>query len=315
MKKLSKIITGLIITTSSFYFLFPFGNIYAGVVAPEKIKSVGFMKLNEQELLKLGITIKASQVEYIENKSFQNEDGTITDLSRKIVISRNLISGKNYKPKQQEKLSNVFPRFAVNVFNSGTAAYFSKLQDYSANADSSGKNEPGNAKVNNYAKANNLICVYFEFEPDKNKQNEKNQIYLWYEPTDALLKLLPKFYVEKLMEEVNSADKPETETERMIPVSTFNPDNAIISSLLYPNPSPNKFTSLNYVLSISRTVTIALYDIKGNKIKEIASSQFASKGEHNVNIPLENLDEGMYLVMLITDKQDKAIMKLIVVNN
>ncbi len=277
-------------------------------VTPEKIQATSLIKLNQKELEKLGISIERNQISYIETKIFDETNGEKRDRSRKIIISKDKISGRNYKQKQDGSSANVFPRIAVNVFKYGTALYYSKFLDFEKMNTLRNSLKSKSDSVNYYAKANDLVCVYFEFEPKNSKKSNKNQIYLWYEPSNEFIDLLPEEYQKQLRPET---DKTQPETNYTIPENSY--ENVIISTLVYPNPVTNKTAYIRLELAESRNFSIAVYDISGNKVKDFANNQSFIKGQNEITLNLENITSGMYIIMLVSDRQETA--KLRIINN
>jgi hypothetical protein len=312
MKVISKIIFLLILTLSSFSIILA-GEPGSNAVAPERIQNVGLIKLSNDELRKIGVQAITGQITYTETKVDKNEDGHNKNNFRKIVISGDLIDGRNYKPKPGEGLPVAYPRLVVNVFPAGTAVYYSRPDDL-AGAKEAGKDEKTKEiAINNYAKANNLVCIFIDFETIRLKKGENNKVYLWYEPTPEFVSLLPKEYRDKLNSELNPKDQGKVEDRTY--TSPVDPTGDLIkSSSIYPNPSEGNVACLKYELNAERIVTIALYDISGNKILNAISNQSDKQGEHQVNIPLEKAAQGMYIVMLVTDRGEKAVQRLIVAN-
>lgn len=274
-------------------------------VTPEKIQATSLIKLNQEELEKLGISVERNQISYIESKIFDEKNGEKRDRSRKIMITKDKILGRNYKKKQKE--SYVFPRIAVNVFSYGTALYYSKFLDFEKMNVSKNSTKSKSDSVNYYAKANGLVCVYFEFEPKTSKKSCKNQVYLWYEPSSQFIDLLPEEYQKQLRPETNETNP---ETNYTIPES--NVENVIISSLVYPNPVTNKTAYIKLELAESRDFSIAIYDISGNKVKDFANNQSFIKGQNEIALNFENITSGMYIIMLVSDKQETAMMRVII---
>ncbi len=288
-----------------FVFLFAIQIAKSESVTPEKIQATSLIKLNQEELEKLGINFSKNQISFIETKIIYDKNGKKGDRATKIIISKDKISGRDLKMKQEETF--VFPRIAVNVFSYGTALYYSKFLDFEEMNTSSHSSKSKSDSVNYYAKANELVCVYFEFEPKNSKKSSKNQVYLWYEPSNEFIDLLPEEYQKQLRP---NANQTQPETNYTIPES--NVENVIISSLVYPNPVTNKTAYIKLELAESRNFSIAVYDISGNKVKDIANSQAYIKGQNEIALNFENITSGMYIIMLVSDRQETAMMRIII---
>ena len=67
---------------------------------------------------------------------------------------------------------------------------------------------------------------------------------------------------------------------------------------IYPNPF-NPTTTIKWIQTKSGQTSISIYNIKGQKIKEIYSS-FCNKGEHQINWDARDLSSGIYFVKSIS---------------
>lgn len=77
-------------------------------------------------------------------------------------------------------------------------------------------------------------------------------------------------------------------------------ESVIQSFSIYPNPtSQNVF--VGYSLSTAASVTIELYDVLGNKLREI-SNDF-DKGQHSTTIDVQKFSGGVYYLKIRTDEQ------------
>jgi PKD repeat protein len=65
---------------------------------------------------------------------------------------------------------------------------------------------------------------------------------------------------------------------------------------VYPNPAADNFT-IDYSLSSSSSVVINLYDMLGNRIKQVENSKQAM-GEHTISVNTATLPEGIYLLQI-----------------
>lgn len=83
-------------------------------------------------------------------------------------------------------------------------------------------------------------------------------------------------------------------------------DNNIIPNELsleqnYPNPF-NPSTTISYQISESMNVSIIVYDVLGNEIKELVSA-FQQPGSYQINFDAEGLSSGIYFYSLKTDNK------------
>jgi hypothetical protein len=76
----------------------------------------------------------------------------------------------------------------------------------------------------------------------------------------------------------------------------YNPD---LKLEVFPNPF-SESANIEFGLTVNSSITIALLDVTGKKIKTIADGNF-SEGNHHLNFSADDLPKGIYLVQLKTD--------------
>ena len=107
-----------------------------------------------------------------------------------------------------------------------------------------------------------------------------------------------------------------TITEGVAPTPTINTveeinNNVISKVMIFPNPS-NGLSTISYNLKETKTMKVALIDIGGKKVKDLASGiQYA--GEHSEALNLQDVPKGVYFVKILANEQ-KISQKLITVN-
>ena len=76
----------------------------------------------------------------------------------------------------------------------------------------------------------------------------------------------------------------------------------------YPNPF-NPSTKINFNLTTESNVKIFVYNILGQKVKELVNGQ-VSAGEHTVNFDAANLASGIYIYQIIAENlTDKTLFR------
>jgi PKD repeat protein len=76
--------------------------------------------------------------------------------------------------------------------------------------------------------------------------------------------------------------------------------NADLNNLLiYPNPSSNK-VFVNFELVQHKNISVVLYDVLGKTIKTIPTTHYMP-GNQQIEIPVMNLDKGIYVLSINTD--------------
>jgi hypothetical protein len=79
--------------------------------------------------------------------------------------------------------------------------------------------------------------------------------------------------------------------------------------VIYPNPASNNVT-VSYNLTDASIVTLSIYNLVGQKI--MTTSQNVNAGEAYVNLNIESLTQGVYIIKSDIGKQsftDKLIVK------
>ncbi len=83
-------------------------------------------------------------------------------------------------------------------------------------------------------------------------------------------------------------------------------ENAAIENKINLNAFPNPFnssTQISYELKENAAVTIAVYDVLGNKIETLANNETQNNGKHSVEFNAKNRAKGIYLVSVTIDGQ------------
>ena len=80
-----------------------------------------------------------------------------------------------------------------------------------------------------------------------------------------------------------------------------------IFSDIYCSPNPaNNYSKVNIILSDNINADICLFDISGNKLRDIYEGKL-QKGQHQFNVNLEDLSAGVYFVKLSSGKSTETL--------
>jgi hypothetical protein len=82
-------------------------------------------------------------------------------------------------------------------------------------------------------------------------------------------------------------------------------------SSIFPNPVNNVFNMQIDVVE-DAFISFEVYNLLGEKIIEVPSNEYV-KGTHTIQLPVENIANGTYLVNLLTDKMQRDVCKMFVV--
>lgn len=89
-------------------------------------------------------------------------------------------------------------------------------------------------------------------------------------------------------------------------------DGVLISSTIYPNPSSNGEITIGFELKEPRLVSVNLLDLSGTTVRTWATNIWKNSGSNHGAYSLDGIPAGMYLVTLITDKNERVVQRLIV---
>lgn len=295
-------------TLSVFYIIF-FLSSYT--LLSQTISTVRMLNLSEYNLAKLGIKISGEGVFYNEN-SMANKNSK--NISRKIILTKNSIKVKSTSKNELDDIQPFAPIFAVNVFKNGSAVFYNQSKDLQYHFDSTGalKNENTDA---NPDWINQLVCISIEFSPKSSNKKiaTKNTAYLWYKVSTQFLEALPLDVAEPIWSEMFTPEQAIENSPKGRYTDSWRGTNELLNTKpLFPNPA-NESTTLEFSLSSTSILSISLYDITGQKIKDFSNNQQYQQGNNTYNIPLDGLSEGMYLVVINPKGAEPAVQRLIIV--
>lgn len=275
----------------------------------QNIQGVRLLRLSEYTLAKMGIRITDDNV-YFEETDKATVNGKIEIRGRKVILTKNSVKIKTSLKKEIEDAPPFAPIFAVNVFKGGSSVFYSKAKDLKHHFDSSGM--PISALDSEWA--NQLVCINIEFTPkSQGKQPaEKNQIYLWYKPTTEFLDYLPEDIAESVWAEMSTPKDRISATQTGRYTDSWRDANVLLSTKpIFPNPASGK-ASLDFSLTAPTNLNIALFDVTGRKIKDFVQSELFQSGSSNVNLPLDGLTDGMYLVVITPNNAPPVVQRLMI---
>jgi type IX secretion system substrate protein len=165
--------------------------------------------------------------------------------------------------------------------------------------------------IDDYLKLNKLIPVKVNL-PDCDKY-----YILWYEPNEDFLAALPEDHREKLVSELEAFDKADN-------VCTDGPvagedryldlwrscNGAVENFTVFPNPTSGN-VNISYDLKENRDIIVAIHNLNGVKMMELAGKNAKSAGKWTENYNLNNLQPGMYLLSIQTNTGEKAVQRII----
>jgi len=91
---------------------------------------------------------------------------------------------------------------------------------------------------------------------------------------------------------VNNSDSTDTTIDLINPLFNKN-----LRLNVHPNPATD-YVSINYFLNKVVTFDINLFDVTGNRLREIRPLTETDPGEHSIQLNTSDLGEGMYFIVL-----------------
>lgn len=175
-----------------------------------------------------------------------------------------------------------------------------------------------NNEINEYIKLDILIAIKVETDC------KNNEIIFWYDFSD-LKKELPNYFIESAIYDITQRkdtvfytfenspvlpiEKPKTGCEYSdICRIAFG---AVIESSVFPNPA-NESISLKFTLKEQRKCTFSIHDLNGTYIRELSEEMTFTKGEHISTMGIHDIRSGVYLLSMITDRNERIVQRVIV---
>lgn len=170
--------------------------------------------------------------------------------------------------------------------------------------------------VDKFIKINKLIPVVVPTgKADEN--GETVSFIFWYDPKPEFLEILPAEEREELKRELNILE----ESEEICEAAAIAGEDAYLDIWrscsgsidrfsVYPNPATTKL-NVKYALGDGGKVTIALHDLFGAGVRELAAQNQAA-GEHSLSFNIDGIAPGIYLVVVQTQSGEQAVQRVIV---
>jgi hypothetical protein len=176
-------------------------------------------------------------------------------------------------------------------------------------------------------------AIALGFDVRKNKlltlptKNWGGYVVLWYRNTPEVIAALPDRYRIPLERELAAAQKYSSlceipnreereELERVIAGKPFletwrSCAGALSAKSIAPNPAQNEAT-VRFALSVPRSVSAALHDIRGQHLETLHTAQNFGTGEHTLSVNLTKHIAGMYLLVLTTQQGEQTVQRVMI---
>ncbi len=256
------------------------------------------------------LDISVEQLQNLADKGNINLDRYLTPVQ--ITIRTNGIGTKEVAPPEKELTPIAVPRMA-GVYSEGKllATYWQRSDNDLVEML---RKKYGHLRdVEPDSSVARLVPVHFTIENKRDAYFKKTDVVLWFEASPEFVAALPEPYRSVLQQE----------SQHVVIAGTPAPGNymenwrttagAVIETVLYPNPvlAADGNTTLAYKLDTPRQVTITLHDMFGRELASIDAGH-KTPGSYTVDIPLAGRESGVYLIVLSTDKNERAVQRLLV---
>ncbi len=150
-----------------------------------------------------------------------------------------------------------------------------------------------------------------------------SDIMFWFFPNEEFLNKLPKKYADRIRTELGiilDVQSGKTTFEEACKgfknESLFNicqlKSGALSNLYVFPNPSKGKEININFLLTEKRNVIVSIHDLQGNLVQTISPKGQFNIGEVKVKTSGRELSQGLYQVVIYSDKDEMITTKLIV---
>jgi hypothetical protein len=150
-----------------------------------------------------------------------------------------------------------------------------------------------------------------EEKTDENKTQYRADIILWYEPNDKLFNALPeriKKDLKKEYKEVFILHKPSTQCVYF--EACQQKSDAIEFYNVFPNPTESNL-NLEFELKETQKLSISMYNIIGQLLTTFKNQTEFSKGLNSLQLNTSDLIEGIYLLVIQTEKEEVISKRII----
>ena len=154
-------------------------------------------------------------------------------------------------------------------------------------------------------KGQELVAIRVPYKGPPLPADTAEYFYIYsYEPSEELLSLIPLRVREKISQR--------RETRGTVAVNSAQPMGALATSNLHPNPITQDVATIDYTLREVRRVAVSVYDITGERVKNVAVTDQRDPGNWKETISLAGIPDGYYLLAVTTDKGEQRIHPMVV---
>jgi hypothetical protein len=173
-----------------------------------------------------------------------------------------------------------------------------------------------NTNMNDFIRINKLIPVAIYL--DGNNSGGDYDYIFWFDPSEEFVEKMPSRLRRQLEAEIkalsNSQDicKSSAIAGEDTHFDVWRACSGAIENLnVYPNPA-NANVNVRYTLNDGQQVSIALHDMYGREIKSLSGNAMQAIGDYNQSFNVEDVESGLYLVVVKTGNGAKAVQRVII---
>jgi hypothetical protein len=154
-----------------------------------------------------------------------------------------------------------------------------------------------------------LVPVRMKIQGDNPYPGISDYFYIyWYEPTAEFLSALPEKVRRTVLEE---GEQRARKIEKLRDGKTEKGAN-ILEAAVFPNPVKSDAATVQYSMPEAGRVSMSLYNIQGQRLKELSSCEDRSEGIWENRISVADIPPGMYLLAVTTESGQQAVQKIVV---
>jgi len=260
------------------------------------LTKVKLIEYNEKELLNLGIKFENNGILVPMFSYFPVHDnwGLISSLFRKTNGIDTKFDTFYFTGKPERFKKYPAPKITTDIYGSK----FLSLKEGSINSGSVTSHIDSNFKFN----LNSLLPL---------KITSGNvSIIAWYEPDSLFLSSLPNTQATEIKNDLEAISTNQPTLSCKYFEACQNVSGKINSYLAYPNPAEQTL-NIEIDLAEERNLEFIITDITGKIIKTLNQNLNQAKGKQTYTYQIGELTEGMYLLIITTNKGEKVSTRIV----
>ncbi len=167
-------------------------------------------------------------------------------------------------------------------------------------------------QIDNFVMFNKMVGIEIPYKNDPNN----NGLIFWYYPNPGLADALPERYKSSLAKEFKLLENESAVCGAKPPVEPLYMDiwracsGAVENLRVFPNPVKDQL-NIKFELKENRTMSFAVHELTGAKIKDLSVNQKSSFGTNSFSFDVSQLKTGMYLLVASSSAGENAVQRII----